>query len=120
MADWREPSAWEHSLLSAILSADFEGNAQYRDQLQVIMVRECDAENQLEITVPRARVIDTSARVKRDALAEAAFLDTDGVPASFILHEKDGAIWFLEKFKADSSPIINKMPTVSQLTIRAI
>ncbi len=117
--DWRELSQWEYALLQKMLTLDFPGSHIYKNQAKRALVRNVD-DGYLEFLVPEEMEVAKGAQFKHFALVETPFRDADGVPASFILHERNGRLWMLERYKADSSELLLQMPPLDDLSVRLI
>lgn len=101
-ATWRKPTPEENGLLAALLTPEFPGRDELRQQLKGCLVRVLDDEGSLEVQVygapPAAAVVDA---IPVDATAT----DSDGVVLNAFIHVRDGLLAELEVIKVDGTPL---------------
>ena len=100
-ARFRASSHLERRVLSALLSAEFRGNAALREQAKTAQVRVIDADGSLEISAGEGPRADVDQRVP----IEGEIPDRDGIIIHILLHVVDGNLNELEIYREDSGPI---------------
>lgn len=100
-------------MIQRLLSTDFSGSAELREQFRYSRVRSIDALGGLDIVPSQG----PSAPVVERVPTEGTALDSDGILIYFLLHVVQGRLKELEIFKADGSDI-KKMPTQSVIALR--
>ena len=102
----RPLTSLERAYIDRLLTAEFPGREQIRQQAEAVLARRIDPEGSLQLA-PRAEVpADVLARVP----VEGEAVDVDGMPIYFLLHVVDGQLSELEIYKADSSSILRMPP----------
>lgn len=101
---FRELSALERGILAVLLSHDFPGRTQVKQQLARARVREVDEEGSLEFDVKDAPRAPVTHRVP----TEASYSDADGGRVNLLLHVVEGVVCELEVYKDDGSTIIRR------------
>ena len=105
---WRQPTTGEMNLILKLLSADFQGSAALRKQLENCTIQTVDDEGSFQFNTSGAC---DKAFVKGRVPVEAEYLDqeTDDPLAPkvrLLLHVVDGYLKELEIYKDDGQPIL--------------
>jgi hypothetical protein len=103
----RPPNDFERALFEKLLSKEFPGRGELREQLQNVEVVEIDSYGSIRL---RPSVLAHRAPVDTRVPVEGSGSDTDGVPIHLLVHVVDGLAVELEIYKADGSPILSMPP----------
>jgi hypothetical protein len=109
---FRDPTAYERSLLDHLLEADFPGKTELLPLLRQISVRVLDEDGGLEI---KSEVPGTAPVVQRVPV-EAEGKDEDGTTIHVLLHVVDGRPVELEIY-SESITSVKRMPPVSEFEV---
>jgi hypothetical protein len=101
-AAFRALSAPERSILAKLLSQDFPGSADLREQLLQTRGRKIDADGSLALEPATGAI---PAGVTRRIPVEAELEDVDGMTIHVLLHVINGLMNELEVYREDSSPV---------------
>jgi hypothetical protein len=118
---FRPPHALEFALIEKLLSVDFQGAIELRQQLQGATVRTIDAEGSLEFKLQPLR---PHAKVKGRIPVEGQYWDGSSYdPANILrplvhllIHVKSGYLLELEIYKDDGTTIL-RPPLAEELEI---
>jgi hypothetical protein len=112
---FRDLTASEAALLDRLLTNDFAGRDQIRQQLIGSTVQPIDQDGSLVF-----RVISTvkASLVKARIPTEGEAEDIDGVTVHFLLHVVNGVVQELEIYKEDNSRPI-QMPSAAEIRLSA-
>jgi hypothetical protein len=103
--DYRAPSQWERDVLKRMLTADFPGVAQLREQAENVSVRTLDDDGSFQIKPEGGPLAKVGRRVVSDAHV------VDSQPPTFVLlHVVGGFLSELEIYAGDGSPVIGPIP----------
>lgn len=97
----RRLTSEEDTLLRLLLSSNFPGDANLREQLPECKVCALDANGSLRITAEAGK----TASVVRRIPVEAEYDDADGVGVHVLLHVLEGFLHELEVYREDSNRV---------------
>lgn len=106
------PSA-ENLLLSKLLSWNFRGAPELREQLSGMLAKPLDTNGSLRLGV----TVPSVAKVDRRIPVEGTYLDNDGTRVHILLHVVDGYLDELEVYREDSGRIARTLATSPTIEI---
>jgi hypothetical protein len=109
---YRALTSYEHALLERLLSVEFPGRDQLRNQLKVVTARSTDVGGMLSLQVDPSLAANVKGRVP----TEGQCADVDGIMIHVLLHVVDGTMRELETYKDDGSAV-RKPPSPDALTL---
>jgi hypothetical protein len=108
----RAMTTLERSFVDLLLTGEFPGREEVREQLRSSLVRQIDDEGSLQFS-PQSSV---AAPVTKRIPVEGVGADSDGVPIYLLLHVVDARVRELEIYKADGSSIL-RMPSGDEIEV---
>jgi hypothetical protein len=95
----------ERALIDRLVSAEFPGCVEIREQLRSVTVRDLDPEGSLELLTTTG----PDAPVDRRVPVEAEVVDRDGKRIHVMLHVIDGRAKEIEIYKDDGSAMLEQV-----------
>lgn len=115
----RALNPYEDSLLKRILSVEFPGVMDLRQQLSFVIVsEECQDCPSIVLNVIHRDAL-TRAEVERTVPVEAEGRDTDGMKIHFLLYVSEGYLSEMEIYREDLDKI-QKLPLIENLDVLAL
>jgi hypothetical protein len=100
---YRQLDDYEKCVIRQLLSAEFTGRDEIREQLGSALAKQIDSEKSLQFLInPQCGRANVRSRIP----VEGSFADSDGIQIHILLHVIDGVAQELEIYKDDGTPII--------------
>ncbi len=110
---FREASASERALFRCLLSINFKGRDNIKQQLDTALVRRIDNDGSLEFKVVDIIPADVSRRVPVECWCQ----DIDDMQVEILLHVVNGIVNELEIFRGDGGTIQLNIDTLKEVTV---
>ena len=118
ISGFRDLDAFEHALMSRLLSASFPGREALAAQARAARVKWLQSPGAPALLFEVAGDIPT-ADVRRRIPVEAEGLDADGEAVHFLLHVVDGRMVEVEIYRDDGEALL-RMPNPGDLTVMTL
>jgi len=111
--EWRLPNDYEHQIIGRLLSYEFPGVRELRNQIANCVVRTIDGFGTVAIRTDCPQVANVVSRVPVEAVAD----DADGNAVHYLLHVINGIVEELEVFTDTTFDII-AVPSPGSLRVQ--